>query len=121
MFRSIFLVSFLVLGCIFDVELQESYTEKPTKLTQRTFHTILSMDDPWIVAFIEDFDSKKESDMIKLATSVAGLVQVGFVDMDDPDNDDLIDAKVSYIASYRALFNIVTMGEFAPRGPSLAP
>ena len=100
MFRSIFLVSILVLGCIFDVKLQGAYTENPTKLTQRTFHTILSMDDPWIVVFIEDLDSKKESDLIKLATSVAGLVQVGFVDMDDPDNDDLIDAKVSYVASY---------------------
>ena len=94
MISHIYCAFFLAFGCVLDVRMQDTHVEKPKKLAQRNFHTILSMDDPWIVVFVEDYDAKKESELIKLATSVAGLVQVGFVDMDDPENDDLIEAKV---------------------------
>lgn len=77
------------------VKMEATHIERPTRLTPRNFHLILSMDDPWIVAFLEDFDSRKESELTSLATSVAGLVKVGLVDLDDADNDDLIEAKVS--------------------------
>ena len=97
MCSSVYLVFALTFfGYVFDVNMEDMHIEKPKKLTPRNFYTILTMDDPWIVVFLEDFDAKKESELIKLATSVAGLVQVGFVDMDDPDNDDLIEAKARY-------------------------
>ena len=92
--RSSLLPFILTLGFVSYAKMEDAHIEKPIRLTPKNFHTILSMDDPWIVVFVEDYDSKKESGLIKLATSIAGLVQVGFVDMDDPDNDDLIDAKV---------------------------
>eukprot|EP00795_Rhopilema_esculentum_P004511 gene4511-20761_t len=81
------LLSLHVLGNGHEIE-----PERPTKLTSRNFHTILSLDDPWIVVFLEDY-AKKEPELIALATSVVGVVQVGFVDMDDPECDELIEAK----------------------------
>lgn len=89
------LVSFLILCHLPEFISHETYVEKPTILTPKNFYMILSMDDPWIVVFLEDYDTKKESELMKLATSVAGLVKVGFVNMDDPGNDDLIETKVS--------------------------
>ena len=84
--------------------------EKPTKLTSRNFHIILSLDDPWIVIFLEDYDAKKEAELVALATSVVGLVQIGFVDMDDPDSEELVEAKVfqdsilfHFLSSFRFL------------------
>ncbi len=72
--------------------------EKPTRLTAKNFHDILSMEDPWIVVFVEDYDKQKEIELVALATSVVGLVQIGFVNMDDADNDELIEAKVRILA-----------------------
>lgn len=68
--------------------------EKPTKLTSRNFHIILSLDDPWIVIFLEDYDAAKQAELVALATSVVGLVQIGFVDMDDSESEELVEAKV---------------------------
>eukprot|EP00112_Aurelia_sp_Birch-Aquarium-sp1_P002697 Seg130.10 transcript_id=Seg130.10/GoldUCD/mRNA.D3Y31 product="putative protein disulfide-isomerase" protein_id=Seg130.10/GoldUCD/D3Y31 len=67
--------------------------EKPTKLTSRNFHIILSLDDPWIVIFLEDYDAAKQAELVALATSVVGLVQIGFVDMDDSESEELVEAK----------------------------
>ena len=73
---------------------EEATPEKPTKLTSRNFHDILSMDDPWIVVFAEEYNELKERELIALTNSVAGLIQIGVVDMEDPDSDELIEAKV---------------------------
>eukprot|EP00794_Sanderia_malayensis_P007860 gene7860-8710_t len=72
---------------------QEMAAEKPTKLTSKNFHDILSMDDPWVVVFLEEYTTEKEVELVAVANSVVGLVQIGFVDMDDPDCDELVEAK----------------------------
>ena len=101
---------YLVLLVLFSLHFlgngHEIEPEKPTKLSSRNFHTILSLDDPWIVVFLEDY-AKKEPELIALATSVVGVVQVGFIDMDDPECDELIEAKV--ISHLNRLLRVFTI------------
>ena len=58
------------------------------------------MNDPWIVVYTEGYTKKKETELIYLATTLLGMVQVGFVDIDDPDCDELIEAKVITVSLY---------------------
>ena len=93
-FEILVIISMLFFTLYSKCSAHEISPEKPTKLTSRNFHIILSLDDPWIVIFLEDYDAKKEAELVALATSVVGLAQIGFVDMDDPDSEELVEAKV---------------------------